>query len=314
MSGGALPLVAAALFGAAVFAFAYGIMSGGGWGRTRLRHRLETIAGPPEQAADPGTPPAEARLSFFQRADAGMRDNLRRAGLTWTTRRYVEIGLLAGLVPGALVFVATKIVLVAALVGLLTSAGPRMIVRRRAAAHDAQLNAQVADTIELIASAMRSGFGFMHSLELAGREQTGPIAEEFRQVVREIDLGVSVDEALERLAVRTKDEDLELVVQAVLVLRRVGGDLGEVLGRIADMIRDRIRVRGEIRTLTAQMRMSSWIVSGLPVALGGVTGLMQPEQMAVLFTEPIGQMLVAVAVVLQVIGFIVIRRIADIAY
>lgn len=311
MSAGALPLITASLFGASAFTLAYGLTGGG---RNRVRHRLEAIAGPPEQAAGSEALPTGGGLPFLQRTNARMQDNLHRAGLTWTTRRYLVISLLTGLVFGSLVFVATKVVLVAVLVGLVGSAGPRMIVRRRAAAHDARLNAQVADTIELIASAMRSGFGFMHSLELAGREQSGPISEEFKQVVREIDLGVSVDEALERLAIRTKDEDLELVVQAVLVLRRVGGDLGEVLGRIADMIRDRIRVRGEIRTLTAQMRMSSWIISGLPLALGGVTTLMQPEQMAVLFTEPIGQMLVAVALILQVIGFIVIRRISDITY
>lgn len=314
MSAGALPLITASLFGASAFMLAYELTGAGGAGRHRMRHRLDAIAGPPEPAAGLEALPGGSGLPFFRRTDARMQDTLRRAGLPWTTRRYVLTIVVTGLMFGGLVFAATKILLVAALVGLIGAAGPRMIVRRRAAAHDAQLNAQVADTIELIASAMRSGFGFMHSLELAGREQSGPIAEEFRQVVREIDLGVSVDEALERLAIRTNDEDLDLVVQAVLVLRRVGGDLGEVLGRIADMIRDRIRVRGEIRTLTAQMRMSSWVVSGLPVALGGATALMQPEQMAVLFTEPIGQMLVAVAVVLQVIGFIVIRRLSDITY
>lgn len=313
MSADALPLVTASLFGASAFLLTYGLRGAGGAGH-RMRHRLDAIAGPPEPAVGPEALVNVAALPFLQRINAQMQDNLRRAGLPWTTARYVAITVGTGLVFAGLVFVATKILLVAALVGLIGAAGPRMIVRRRAAAHDARLNAQVADTIELIASAMRSGFGFMHSLELAGREQSGPIAEEFRQVVREIDLGVSVDEALERLAIRTKDEDLELVVQAVLVLRRVGGDLGDVLGRIADMIRDRIRVRGEIRTLTAQMRMSSWVVSGLPVALGGATALMQPEQMAVLFKEPIGQMLVAVALVLQVIGFIVIRRLSNITY
>lgn len=312
-ASGVLPLVAATLLGGALFTSVYGITAARARVRARVRHRLDAGAAPSDRRAAEATPTLTGQPAR-QKISGRIQANLQRANLTWTTNDYLAVSLITGVVFGVVVLFTTKIVLVAALVGLAGCAVPTIIVRRRAAARGARFNGQVADTIELIASSLRSGFGFMQSLELASREQPEPIAGEFRQVIREVDLGVSVEEALERLVARTHDEDLELVVQAVLVLRRVGGDIGDVLGRIAEMIRDRIRVRGEIHTLTAQMRMSSWIVGILPLALGAVTAIIQPEQMAVLFTEPVGQVLVAVALTLQVIGFMVIRRVSNISY
>ena len=191
---------------------------------------------------------------------------------------------------------------------------PPMLVARRAASRARRLNAQVAQTIELIASSLRSGFGFMQSLEFAAREQVDPIATELRFTIREVEFGLSVDEALERLLARTGDEDLALVVSAVLIQRRVGGDLGEVLTNIAQMIHDRVRIRGEIRTLTAQARMSAWVVGMLPLGFAAVMTALQPAHMAVMIDEPLGRLMVMGAVGLQFIGFMIVRRIAQIDY
>lgn len=313
-AAGALPLVAALLLGGALFAFVRGITAARARESARTRRRLAAIAVPDDRAAPAGTVRADTRRARRRGFGGGIPTDLQRARLAWTTNDYLMISALAGGVPGGIALIMTMSVPAAVVAGFLGCAVPTIVVRRRAAVRSARLNAQVADTIELIASSLRAGFGFMQSLELASREQPSPIADELRQVTREVDLGVSVDEALERLVDRTRDEDLELVVQAVLVLRRVGGDISDVLGRIAEMVRDRIRVRGEIRTLTAQARMSSWIVGLLPIALAAVTAMMQPGQMAVLFTEPAGQMLVGLALTLQVVGFILARRIASIAY
>ncbi len=308
---GWLPLAAALLLGAALFEFSQAVFRGV---RTdeRSRQRLEAIASSPEGLG--GAADARAHQRRRSLGTEGIEGDLRRAGLAWTATDYAVITALTGIIVGGLTFVVSGSVPVTAVAALSGVAAPTVFVRSRSASRTAKFNAQVVETIELISSSLRSGFGFMQSLELASREQPPPIADELRQVAHEVDLGVSVDDALERLAARTRDEDLELVVQAVLVQRRVGGDLGDVLGRIAGMIRDRIRVRGEIQTLTAQARMSAWIVGMLPVALAGVTAFLQPDQIAVLFTEPIGQLLVAVAAVLQVVGFLLVRRMAQIAY
>ena len=306
----ALPLIAAVLLGASVFAFARAMVVARGGEYARSRTRLEAIAVDSAPASEAAAVAARRRA----RGSEQTRALLRRAGLAWTPADYALVTLLSGLVAGGLALFATGVPLAAGAVGVLGSAVPTVIVRRRAAARADQFNSQVVEAIELVASSLRSGFGFMQSIELASREQPSPMAEELRQVIREVDLGMSVDEALERLVTRTGDADLELVVQAVLVQRRVGGDLGDVIGRIAAMIRDRIRVRGEIHTLTAQARMSAWIVGMLPLALAGVTAFLQPSQIAVLFTDPVGQLLLASALTLQVVGFILVRRVADIAY
>lgn len=318
---GALPgvepwaLAAAALVAGALFAFTRGVAVALGGEHAHSRRRLDTIAAPAEEHAASVAAPA-SRRSRRSSSARGTRllAEIRRAGLAWTTTDFLAMSLVSGVLCGVVsigAIGASPVALPAGLAGCLL---PLLLVRRRAAARSARFNAQVVDAIELIASSLRSGFGFMQSLDLAGREQPSPMCDELRQVTREVDLGASVDEALERLVARTRDEDLELVVQAVLVQRRVGGDLGDVLSRIAGMIRDRIRVRGEIHTLTAQARMSAWIVGALPMAIAAVTTLLQPSQMAVLFTEPIGRLLVGAALVMQVIGFILVRRVADISY
>jgi tight adherence protein B len=170
------------------------------------------------------------------------------------------------------------------------------------------------ETLEIVASSLRSGFGFVQSVELAAREQRDPIASELAQCIREINLGAGTDEALTRLVERAGDPDLELAVDAVVIQRRVGGDLSEVLGNIAHMIRERIRIRGEINTLTAQARMSSWIIGLLPAALAGAMALLQPEHMRLLIEHPVGRLMVGVAILMEVVGFLLIRRIASIEY
>lgn len=201
--------------------------------------------------------------------------------------------------------------LAAGLVGTLL---PTLLVQRRVRSRANALNSQVVETLEVVASSLRSGFGFVQSLELAAQEQSEPIAAELRQCIREINLGSGTDDALERLVERTGDMELELAVNAVVIQRRVGGDLSEVLGNIAAMIRDRIRVRGEIHTLTAQARMSSWIVGLLPIALAGVMTMMQPDQMRILIDSPVGRMLVGGALLMEFIGFILVRRVASVEY
>lgn len=307
----ALPIVAAVLVGASLLAFARAVAVARGGEYARSRTRLDAIAGDTSTMSE--APGVAARRQPYGGSER-TRALLRRAGLAWTPTDYAVMTLLSGLVAGGLAFFTIGVPLAAGAVGVLGSGVPTVIVRRRAAARAGRFNAQVVDAIELVASSLRSGFGFMQSIELASREQPSPMAEELRQVIREVDLGMSVDEALERLVTRTGDADLELVVQAVLVQRRVGGDLGDVIGRIAAMIRDRIRVRGEIHTLTAQARMSAWIVGMLPLALAGVTAFLQPSQIAVLFTDPVGRLLLAGALTLQVVGFILVRRVAAIAY
>ncbi|MDA0271218.1 MAG: type II secretion system F family protein [Chloroflexi bacterium] len=215
---------------------------------------------------------------------------------------------------GALMVALAGSVVAGIAAGGLGAAIPAVLVQRKTGTRAAALNGQVVETLEIITSSLRSGFGFVQSLELAAREQREPIAGELMQTIREINLGASTDEALSRLVERTGDQDLQLAIDAVVIQRRIGGDLSEVLANISTMIRERIRIRGEIQTMTAQARMSSWIVGLLPIVLASVMALIQPEQMRVLIDMPVGRLMVFSALVMQVIGFMMVRRIAAIAY
>lgn len=261
--------------------------------RSRVRTRRREVAGTPD----------------------GMRRWLRRAGLAWEPADLFGVSLATAAVPGAIVAVmtggSTAPAVFVALLGLLL---PALVIQRKAARRSAALNGQVVETLEVVASSLRSGFGFIQSLELAAREQPEPISAELLQTIREVNLGAATDEALQRLVERTGDADLALAINAVVIQRRVGGDLSEILGNISHMIRERIRIRGEIKTLTAQARMSAWIIGMLPIALAVALTLMQPDQMRVFIDDPVGRILVATGAGLQIIGFMAVQRVAAIEY
>jgi tight adherence protein B len=178
----------------------------------------------------------------------------------------------------------------------------------------AQLNSQIGDALLIIANALRSGFSFMQAMSLVRKEMPDPIAREFGRAFQEISLGTPTDQALLNMAERVGSDDLDMVVTAVLIQRQVGGNLAEVLDKIAHTIRERIRIKGEIKTLTAQGRVSGLIVGLLPTALALVMYLMSPEYISLLFTTRVGLVMVGIAFLMQTTGFLIIRRMVDIKY
>lgn len=189
---------------------------------------------------------------------------------------------------------------------------PYLLVGIRIAKRMKAFNSQLGDALILIANSLRTGYSFMQATDMVAQEMRPPISTEFARTVKEMNLGVTMENALGNLAKRINSDDLDLVLTAVLIQRQVGGNLAEVLDNIAKTIRERVRIRGEIRTLTAQGRISGIVISLLPVVLGFVIYLMNPEYVRVLFVHPAGKFMLGAAVVGQVIGILVIRRIVDI--
>ncbi|MDP2327937.1 MAG: type II secretion system F family protein [Dehalococcoidia bacterium] len=310
---GALAALATA---GATFALARGVALALGEGHRHSRDRLASF-GAVEAASPSSQAGSKRRRSARARGDgtvSSARRWLRRAGLAWEPADLAGMTVASAAVPGAIVGAITNAAVPSVTIGLLGALLPLLVIHRRVSRRSAALNAQVVETLEVVASSLRSGFGFTQSLDLAAREQPEPISGELLQAIHEVNLGASTDEALQRLVDRTGDADLALAVNAVVIQRRVGGDLSEVLGNIAHMIRERIRIRGEIKTLTAQARMSAWIIGLLPIALAAVLTLMQPEQMRVLIDDPIGRVVVLVGGGLQIIGFMAVQRVAAIEY
>jgi tight adherence protein B len=189
---------------------------------------------------------------------------------------------------------------------------PRFWLGARKAKRLKAFNNQLADAIALMSNSLRSGLSLLQSMEMISREAEPPMSQEFQRVVSEIGLGIGAQDALLRLARRVPSEDLDLLVTAILVQFEIGGNLSRILDSIANTIRERVKLQGEIRTMSAQGRMSGYILSGLPLAIGGILLLIAPSYMARLFTPGPWLVLPVIAGVGILMGMLVIRRLVAI--
>ena len=196
---------------------------------------------------------------------------------------------------------------------------PRFWLNRRKNGRLNAFNKQLPDTITLIANALRAGSSFLQAIELVVRESRPPISTEFGRVIREVNLGLPFEQALENMVRRVRSDDLELMATAISIQHQVGGNLAEILDSISYTIRERIRIKGEIRTLTAQQRLSGYVVGFLPIGLAGFLFVAAPGFMDPMFANPPGIAGLPAGVIILLfggfmmfIGFVMIRRIVDI--
>ncbi len=173
-------------------------------------------------------------------------------------------------------------------------------------------NNQLGDAINLLANSLRSGYSLLQSMETVAKELPPPISMEFARVVREVGLGLSNEQAMNNMLRRIQSDDLDLMITAVNVQHEVGGNLAEILEVIGHTIRERVRIKGEIRVLTAQGMISGYIISLLPVVLGLILYLMNPDYIAAMFQEVCGWIMVGVAAIGIITGFIAIQKIVRI--
>jgi tight adherence protein B len=205
---------------------------------------------------------------------------------------------------------------VAAFVGFML---PRFWLGRRKSGRLSSFNKQLPDTITLLANGLRAGSSFLQAVELVVRESRPPISTEFSRVIREVNLGLPFEQAMENMVRRVKSDDLELMATAINIQHTVGGNLAEILDSIAFTIRERVRIKGEIRTLTAQQRLSGYVVGFLPIALAGFLFVAAPNFMSPMFEKPpealglpLGVVILCFGGFMMFIGFLFIRKIVDI--
>ena len=206
--------------------------------------------------------------------------------------------------------------LIGALVGFLL---PRFWLGRRKSGRLNAFNKQLPDTITLVANSLRAGSSFLQAVEMVVRESRPPISTEFGRVIREVNLGLPFESALENMVRRVRSDDLELMVTAISIQHTVGGNLAEILDSIAFTIRERIRIQGEIRVLTAQQRLSGYVVGFLPIGLTAFLFVAAPGFMDPMFDPevnigglPAGIIIMALGGVAMFFGFMLIRKIVDI--
>ncbi|MEA2535937.1 MAG: tight adherence protein [Chloroflexota bacterium] len=206
--------------------------------------------------------------------------------------------------------------LIGALVGFWL---PRFWLGRRKSGRLNAFNKQLPDTITLIANALRAGSSFLQAIEMVVRESRPPVSTEFGRVIREVNLGLPFDQALENMVRRVRSDDLELMATAISIQHTVGGNLAEILDSIAFTIRERVRIKGEIRTLTAQQRLSGYVVGFLPIGLAmflfiAAPGFMQPmfDPAVAIGGLPVGVIILFFGGFMMFLGFMAIRKIVDI--
>ena len=171
---------------------------------------------------------------------------------------------------------------------------------------------KLPETLDYISRAMRAGHSLTSAIGMVGKEFADPIGQEFKTVFDEISFGISFKEAIGQLADRVQSNDINFFVISLMIQHETGGNLTELLDGLAKTVRERVKLRGKMRTLAAEGRASAWVLGSIPFALGGILSLISPGYMSVLWTTPQGQTLILIAAGLMAVGFFLLNRIVQI--
>jgi tight adherence protein B len=237
---------------------------------------------------------------------------IEQAGSTMTLSRFLVIsgGLAIGLGLGVLVLTLRwPAGIIAAAVGGLA---PYVILRRKRSKRFYKFEEQLPEAIDMLGRAIRAGHPLSSGLKMVADEAKDPVAGEFRRTHEEHRFGLAFEDAMLAMADRVGIVDVRILVTAILIQREVGGNLAEVLDNLASVIRARFNIRRQLRVYTAQGRFSGYVLAVLPIAVGAAIYSLNPPYMKLLFTDPMGKLMVAFAVIFQIIGFLWIRKIVNI--
>lgn len=252
------------------------------------------------------------RLFASLKISEKMEERLARADIPLRGEEFLFLQLLLAVGVPLLLFLLTANLWLSVVGGLVSSLFLWFYAEQRRLKRLHLLNAQLGDSLGVMTNALRAGYSFLQSMEMVAEETPPPLAEEYGRALREMQLGTPTELALSNLSRRVGSDDLDLVITALLIQRQVGGNLAEVLDKIAGTIRERVRLKGEIRTLTAQGRISGVIIGLLPLVLVGILLVINPAYISMLFTDPLGIVLLGCAVCGEILGFLIVKRIVDI--
>lgn len=237
---------------------------------------------------------------------------LGRAGLPMRPEEYILFQWIAVAICGGLLFLVSGNPLLLLLGGIAGYVLPRWFVRKKERERIAKFNDGLQDMITTIIGSLRAGFSFPQALKTVVQESENPIRDEMETVLKEMQYGATMEDALYHLKERMPSKDLDLMVQSILIQRQIGGNLAYILETIVQTIRDRNKIQRQIKTLTAQGKMSGMVIGLLPVALAFLLYLIEPSYIGILFRNPIGLIMLSGGVVSGIIGFVLIRKMTTI--
>lgn len=241
-----------------------------------------------------------------------LAEDLQKADLKMKSSEWVLLMAAVGLAAGVLLALRFGTILAFFPAPVVVWFIGGVFLRIRQSRRSRAFNNQLGDTLVLLSNALKAGLSFAQAMSTVAKNAKPPISEEFGRATREIALGIPIDDALTHMVDRNQSEDFDLMVTAVQIQRVVGGNLAEILDTIAYTIRERVRIQGEIRTLTAQARTSGWIITLLPVGLTLFLAFIEPSYFAPMFKETAGWIMLAIGAVMILIGMAIIQKIVNI--
>lgn len=248
---------------------------------------------------------------FLRRIDVSdrLRLILYQADLTWTVGRLLLLSAVLAVVSGYLVHLRTRALLLALAIGIAAGCLPYLYVLNKRSRRFDRMRQFLPEALDLMVAAIRAGHSFSSAMGMAAKECPDPIRKEFRQCFDEQNFGLELRLALMNLAHRVPIHDIRILVTAVLIQNETGGNLTEILEKVAHLIREDFRLQRQVRVHTAQGRLTGWILSLLPPVLGVLLYLVNPEQMSLLWTRSAGQKMLVGAVLMTLTGGLIMRKI-----
>ncbi|MBI5305611.1 MAG: type II secretion system F family protein [Chloroflexi bacterium] len=314
------PVLFAGLAFVAVFLFFFGLQRIIDSQRAVIGSRLEQyggrVAAVPEQFAQTDGESQMAR-GLNRMMSGGMSQqlamDLQRADLKLTPAEFMALTLAAVAVGFLVAFALGHSNPVFGLLGgILGFYAPRFWVRRLQAQRLNSFNNQLNDMLILVANSLRSGYSLQQAMEAVSRELPPPVSVEFSRVIREVSLGLNMEEALGHMLQRINSEDLDLIITAINIQHEVGGNLAEILDTIAHTVRERVRIKGQIRALTASQRLSGTVISLLPFALAAFMFIFNQNYFKRMWEDPCGWMMLGFGVITIGLGYFIIQQIVKI--
>lgn len=250
-----------------------------------------------------------AQIGFIGRIYERNKDTLTKAHLPLKPEELFGIAVLLSGSIGLVLYLFNVSIFIVIPVMIVLYIIPGLFVRRTKVSRGKKMNNQLPEALAILSNGLRAGLSFTQSMLIAGKEMEEPISYEFNKIVRDNSLGKPIDEALSDFSKRTEDEDIDIFVTAILIQRQVGGNLSEILDVLATTIRDRIKLRGDIKTITAQSKMSAVVVGSIPLVLALILNVINPEFIRPLFTTFVGNIMIGVVLFMQTIGVIALVKI-----
>ncbi len=245
---------------------------------------------------------------------SGVEATMVQAGTKWSFGTFLLVSFGVALTAGLAFLALTRSVLIAVLLGGIASLLPHAYLIRRRQRRLNEFEEGLPDALDLLGRAIRAGHPISSGIKIVADETREPVAGEFQRTFEEQRFGLPFEDSLLAMLQRVPLVDLRLLVTAILIQREVGGNLAEVLDNLSDVIRQRFMVHRQLRTYTAQGRLSGYILALLPIVVGAITYLINAQYVRVLFVQPFGRMMLGIAVTMQLVGFFWIRRIVDIEF